>query len=60
MVNAKEVITTDPYVKNDKTLKSLNHTLRKSDILILATPHRIYKKIKTKKPFIDIWNFTTK
>ena len=60
MVNAKEVITTDPYVKNDKEIKSLNATLRKSDILILATPHKIYKKIKTKKPLIDIWNITKK
>ena len=60
MVNAKKVITTDPYVKNDKEIKNLDHTLRKSDILILATPHKIYKKIKTKKPIIDIWNFITK
>ena len=60
LVNAKEVITTDPYVKNDKEIKSLNATLRKSDILILATPHKIYKKIKTKKPLIDIWNITKK
>ena len=60
LVNAKEVITTDPYVKNDKEIKNLDHTLRKSDILILATPHKIYKKINTKKPIIDIWNFITK
>ena len=36
---------------------SLDIVLKKSDILILATPHKVYKKIKTKKPLIDIWNF---
>ena len=35
----------------------LSSVLKKSDILIIATPHKIYKKIKTKKPVIDIWNF---
>ena len=60
MVSAKEVITTDPYVKYDKEIKKLDQTIRKSDILILATPHKVYKKIKTKKPIIDIWNFVTK
>ena len=36
---------------------SLNKVIKGSDILILATPHKIYKKIKTKKPIVDIWNF---
>lgn len=57
MINAKKVLTTDPYVKNDKEIISLNKTIKRSDILILATPHKIYKKIKIKKPIIDIWNF---
>ena len=60
MINAKKVITTDPYVKNDKEIKDLKEILNKSDILILATPHKIYKKIKTKKPLIDIWNIIKK
>jgi len=59
-INVKNVITTDPYVRGDKEIKSLSETLKKSDILILATPHTIYKKIKTKKPLIDIWNFIKK
>ena len=57
MLYAKKVITTDPYVKNDPEIQSLNVTLKKSDILILATPHSVYKNINTKKPLIDIWNF---
>ena len=60
MVNANKVFTTDPYIKYDKDITSLNQTIMKSDILILATPHKIYKNIKTKKPIIDIWNFIKK
>ena len=60
MINAKKVITTDPYVKNDKEIKSLDETIKNSDILILATPHKVYKKIQTKKPLIDIWNIIKK
>ena len=56
-INCKKVLTTDPYVKNDKEIVSLSKTIQNSDILILATPHEVYKKIKTKKPIIDIWNF---
>ena len=47
-------------VKLIKYLTSLNQTIMKSNILILATPHKVYKKIKTKKPIIDIWNFIKK
>ncbi len=60
MVNANKIFTTDPYIKYDKDITSLNQTIMKSDILILATPHKIYKNIKTKKPIIDIWNFIKK
>ena len=52
-----KVLTTDPYVKDDSEIVSLSKTLRDSDILILATPHKTYKKIKTKKKIVDIWNF---
>ena len=60
IVNANKVFTTDPYIKYDKDITSLNQTIMKSDILILATPHKVYKNIKTKKPIIDIWNFIKK
>ncbi len=57
IMNSKKVLTTDPFVKDDDDIISLEKTLKNSDILILATPHKIYKKIKTKKLLIDIWNF---
>ena len=56
LINSKQVLTTDPFVKNDYEILDLSSVLRKSDILIIATPHKIYKRIKTKKPIIDIWN----
>ena len=56
-IEAKKVLTTDPYVKDDKEILELQIVLKKSDILILATPHKVYKKIKTKIKIIDIWNF---
>ena len=56
-INAKKVLTTDPYVKNDPEIIDLDKVIKNSDILILASPHKIYKKIKTNKKIIDIWNF---
>jgi UDP-N-acetyl-D-mannosaminuronic acid dehydrogenase len=53
---AKRVLMTDPYVTVDKSLTSLNDTIRDSDLLIVAAPHNTYKQITTTKPIIDIWN----
>ncbi len=54
-IYSKKVLTSDPYVKNDKDIKSLDYVKNKSDILIIATPHNIYKKIKTKKTVYNVW-----
>ena len=56
LIHSKQVLTTDPFVKNDNDIISLSKVLKKSNILIIATPHKIYKKIKTRKPVVDIWN----
>lgn len=54
---AKEVLTADPYVKDDR-LKSVEYVADQSDLLILATPHKVYKDLDLKgKPVVDIWNF---
>ncbi len=55
-LNAKKVLTTDPYVKDDENIQSLEYVKKNSDILIIATPHKIYKKIVTKKLIYNIWN----
>ncbi|OGY45506.1 MAG: hypothetical protein A2744_02345 [Candidatus Buchananbacteria bacterium RIFCSPHIGHO2_01_FULL_44_11] len=50
----------DVYIK-DEALLSLDEVLDKSDVVILATPHKDYKKIDPKKYpkkiFIDVWGF---
>jgi UDP-N-acetyl-D-mannosaminuronic acid dehydrogenase len=55
----KEVICSDPYVKEDNSLKKLNYTIKNSDIIIIAAPHKIYKKINFKKKKVfDVWGLT--
>jgi UDP-N-acetyl-D-mannosaminuronic acid dehydrogenase len=47
---------TDPYYKDDKKI-SIKKLIKKSDIIIVSTPHTIYKKIKipNNKIILDIW-----
>lgn len=52
---AKEVLTTDPYVL-DQELVPLDEVLKRADLLVVATPHQVYKEIVTKTPIVDIWN----
>jgi UDP-N-acetyl-D-mannosaminuronic acid dehydrogenase len=56
--NAKNVLTTDPYVTLDKELKPLDEVLSESDLLILCVPHKQYKNLNLKdKIVVDIWDF---
>ena len=61
---AKEVLCHDPFLKGERGLVPLPHLLEKSDIIILATPHKMYGKINPakykNKIFIDIWQFWNK
>jgi UDP-N-acetyl-D-mannosaminuronic acid dehydrogenase len=54
---AAEVICTDVYIK-DPTFHSLEETVARSDLLILAAPHREYREYRYPEgtPLIDIWN----
>jgi len=52
----KEVLTTDPYVKTDSNLISLESVESACDILIIGSPHNEYQELKTEKIVIDIWN----
>ena len=54
-LHSKKVFTTDPYVKNDKNIQSLEYVKNRSDIMIIATPHKIYKKIRSNKLIYNIW-----
>lgn len=52
------VLTTDPLVKNDPDLLPLEEVVERSDILVVCTPHKVYKNLDTKgKPMFDVWNF---
>ncbi len=54
--HARAVLTTDPFVREDPALLPLPEVIRRSDILILAVPHRIYKTTEfLGKPVVDIW-----
>ncbi len=54
---AGNVLCTDPYVTVDESLTPLEEVLEKSDILILAAPHQVYRDLQTTKPVADVWNF---
>lgn len=53
-----KTLVSDEYYKDKKNVKA-NHLIKKSDIIILSTPHKIYKKLKINKNkiLVDIWGF---
>ena len=58
LTNAREVLTTDPFVTIDPAIKALDEVVAKSDLLILCTPHSAYKEADfSGKPVVDIWGF---
>lgn len=55
---AKQVLTTDPYIGADPALIPLDEVISRSDILILCTPHQVYRDLTLQdKVVVDIWNF---
>ena len=55
---AKDVLTTDPYITDDPALVPLDEVISRSDILILCTPHEVYRDLMFRdKIVVDIWNF---
>lgn len=53
---AKEVLCTDPFVRDDESLLPLDEVLTRSDILIVATPHQAYRDLEPDIPVVDVWN----
>ena len=51
-----KTLQSDEYFKNEKNVDK-NILIKKADIIIIATPHKAYKKLKIKKNkvLIDIW-----
>jgi UDP-N-acetyl-D-mannosaminuronic acid dehydrogenase len=55
-MHAQKVLTTDPFVQCDPELLPAEEVVERSDVLILATPHRIYKELDLRgKPVFDVW-----
>jgi UDP-N-acetyl-D-mannosaminuronic acid dehydrogenase len=55
-VRAREVLTTDPFVRTDPTLLPLDEVLDRSDLLIVGVPHSSYRSINIgNKPVVDLW-----
>jgi UDP-N-acetyl-D-mannosaminuronic acid dehydrogenase len=53
---AGQVLTTDPYVTDDPELSPLDEVIARSDLLVLCTPHRVYKTIDLQgTPLVDVW-----
>jgi UDP-N-acetyl-D-mannosaminuronic acid dehydrogenase len=54
----KEVLTTDPYVTCDPEILPVEEVVKRSDIVILCTPHQVYKTLDLgRKIVVDVWNF---
>jgi UDP-N-acetyl-D-mannosaminuronic acid dehydrogenase len=58
MVEAKEVLCTDPYVVDSK-LVPLGEALRRADVIILGAPHAAYRDLplSSDKVVVDVWGF---
>jgi UDP-N-acetyl-D-mannosaminuronic acid dehydrogenase len=53
---SREVLTHDPFVTTDPDLADLDTVLREADLLVIGTPHAMYRELELTVPVIDIWN----
>jgi UDP-N-acetyl-D-mannosaminuronic acid dehydrogenase len=53
---SREVLTHDPFVTTDPDLADLDTVLRDADLLVIGTPHAMYRELEVSVPVIDIWN----
>jgi UDP-N-acetyl-D-mannosaminuronic acid dehydrogenase len=52
---SREVLCTDPYVRNDLDLLPLDEVIERADLLVIGTPHRRYAELELNVPIVDIW-----
>jgi len=53
-----QVLCTDPYV-HDPSFVPLEQVVKESDILVIAAPHKAYKKLKLEgRDVVDVWGIT--
>jgi UDP-N-acetyl-D-mannosaminuronic acid dehydrogenase len=53
---SRQVLTHDPYVTTDPDLVDLATVLRESDLIVIGTPHSMYRDLEISVPVVDIWN----
>lgn len=57
LFECRAVLTTDPYVRDDPDLLPLAEVIQHSDLLIVGTPHKVYKNLSLDgKIVVDVWN----
>ena len=55
-VGARDVLTTDPLVRGDPDLLSVETVVDRSDLLILCVPHTAYRDLDLRgRPVVDLW-----
>ncbi|MGI9093672.1 MAG: nucleotide sugar dehydrogenase [Mycobacteriales bacterium] len=52
---AKRVVCTDPYVRVDPALLSLDDVLSQADLLVIGAPHERYRGLRVDVPVADVW-----
>lgn len=59
VLEAAEVLCSDPYVTTDTSLVPLNEAIERAEIIILGAPHSVYKdlQIPAGKDIVDVWGF---
>jgi len=55
-VQSHRVLCSDPHVDDDR-LAPVDEVISKCDIIIIATPHPVYKNLAIRdKVVVDVWN----
>jgi UDP-N-acetyl-D-mannosaminuronic acid dehydrogenase len=57
---ARRVLTTDPYVSDDRELLPLDEVLAEADLLVVGAPHAAYQDLEVEIPVVDVWNLLGK
>jgi UDP-N-acetyl-D-mannosaminuronic acid dehydrogenase len=53
---ARDVLCHDPFVSSDDELLPLDDVLERSDLLVIGTPHDLYRDLEISVPMVDVWN----
>ena len=56
---AHDVVCHDPFVSADDDLLPLDEVLERSDLLVIGTPHDLYRDVDVSVPVVDVWNLRT-